>query len=140
MNYICPHTLKPCYSSGCYFESGYNKICAHQTPPAQTFTTGGTIIMNNEGNTGVENERIEKEAEEFAGSNWTKNHVPVLWENRRSGYKAGYKNGWNDAIEKFYELMDKELQTEPINRARYMNKLFDIKESLITPQKEQTPQ
>lgn len=44
----------------------------------------------------------------------------------------------NKAIDDFYNMMDEELQTEPINRARYMIRLSQIKESLKSDSKMNT--
>jgi hypothetical protein len=45
---LCPNTLQPCYSSGCYFERGYNKICTNR-PTIATDNTMNTNEPTSEG-------------------------------------------------------------------------------------------
>jgi hypothetical protein len=60
----------------------------------------------------------------------------VLWKNRRSGYKAGYNNGWNDAIDACIRGMD-DINDDGLFYPDMTRKKL---ESLKSPQKEQKPQ
>lgn len=42
--------------------------------------------------TPVEKERIEKEAEKFAGGTYKKNHFPVSWHKAYNGFIAGHES------------------------------------------------